>query len=1029
MVQNIVLHYEHKDLTWMDLCREDCHQETDVIHQIIDNESKLELTFPETIIPPMNGKPNSSRLYLGLTFGGVEIDLNGALAKTRALSLKFKLKKNLKSRILADWDRHFQSTVCVVIFFRMKSDLSKLDATNDTQLLWWSFSAFMDAVSMSLRRVHLWLMACALCLITICILCSLGPNGYLSKPALGLVIGLILIVSCLAGYSVQLTGATHLNAAAFPAFFVLTGIGLIILFSLEGSWTKYSNVACDPVEKLSLILSWDGPCAVLSSLIIIVPFLIIGSSTVNPYLQYVSFVTAAGVAVLLMFAVLFFVVFLYVTGRRETCGVKWYQCWRVGDNQFAPRQMKQFSEASLIALHDKMTEQRSSSIHSMTASVSKPYMKVPIAFIFAIYLMLACWGYKDLHIDLKEEYFMSSDTEAYQFVETYRHMFGHFEQYLELIFTEPIDYHDAHRKAALLEILEWPVRDQYASRSISWLKDFIRFESTTIYDINQDTFVPIVNLVFLGTDIYRKYRTDVVFDKYQTQIVASKMFIELNERGVSDCTGVIREILSKARAAGLPLTIRAPFLFMIQHDLQLFSTVLVSFAILMCCICVFSLVLCGIPSLSALVLFSNLSVMLGVIGFCPHWNVPINIVTLCTALSGNALTTVIVAYFCYNYANAGKIQKSVKQKVVYSFQTCLFPTTLACIVPLVTYIPLLWLDIPIVTHVWKVLVFTSLISLLHFLLFLPNMMVFFTEQVPSLWVSLQERCENYCCYCYDMEEDSGSIYFIPTGGHDMDAEHMARFASISTPQIGRGVLVSALPPGYLQVSPPVLIPDVLTCQKSYSGYPSLNRYKTRRLSDPVICTQFSPRPSSPKLITSINESHSKSSNDTKLSNSTVRQSDAIYEEPPSPSQRRSALSIDAIGPQCRSYQQRSPSATIPTRKLLTSNNVCNTMSFPPGDCCDSPTEQRQIISYSNTNKQYSVDGSNASHGESKTTDTAIKVRSGWGQYLLEDSLRSNGEGQIATAQPVVLYPTSTSHGDDFLSTRMSRNITERTQRL
>lgn len=56
----------------------------------------------------------------------------------------------------------------------------------------------------------------------------------------------------------------------------IQGIGLLVLFSLEHTWSKYTNVACDPVEKLSLILSWDAPCTAISSLIIIVAY---GEST------------------------------------------------------------------------------------------------------------------------------------------------------------------------------------------------------------------------------------------------------------------------------------------------------------------------------------------------------------------------------------------------------------------------------------------------------------------------------------------------------------------------------------------------------------------------------------------------------------------------------------------------------------------------------------------------------------------------------------------------------------------------------
>ncbi|EJW73124.1 hypothetical protein WUBG_15966, partial [Wuchereria bancrofti] len=59
-------------------------------------------------------------------------------------------------------------------------------------------------------------------------------------------------------------------------------IGILMLFTLEDTWSKYSNVACDPVEKLSLILSWDAPCTTITAFIIIVSF---GKYHILPYLD------------------------------------------------------------------------------------------------------------------------------------------------------------------------------------------------------------------------------------------------------------------------------------------------------------------------------------------------------------------------------------------------------------------------------------------------------------------------------------------------------------------------------------------------------------------------------------------------------------------------------------------------------------------------------------------------------------------------------------------------------------------------
>lgn len=43
---------------------------------------------------------------------------------------------------------------------------------------------------------------------------------------------------------------------------------------------------------------------------------------------------SAALVLMLIFAVFFFVVVLYMDGKRETAGVKWYQFWLRGDTQF-----------------------------------------------------------------------------------------------------------------------------------------------------------------------------------------------------------------------------------------------------------------------------------------------------------------------------------------------------------------------------------------------------------------------------------------------------------------------------------------------------------------------------------------------------------------------------------------------------------------------------------------------------------------------------------------------------------------------
>jgi hypothetical protein len=66
---------------------------------------------------------------------------------------------------------------------------------------------------------------------------------------------------------------------------------------------------------------------------------------------------------------------------------------------------------------------------------------------------------------------------------------------------------------------------------VNWLVDFDRFQRSTVYDINPDTIVPVLSFVFLRSEPYEKYSTDIIFDKFQTQVLRSRLYLELSERG------------------------------------------------------------------------------------------------------------------------------------------------------------------------------------------------------------------------------------------------------------------------------------------------------------------------------------------------------------------------------------------------------------------------------------------------------------------------------------------------------------------
>uniref|UniRef100_A0A8R1ESB4 Uncharacterized protein n=1 Tax=Caenorhabditis japonica TaxID=281687 RepID=A0A8R1ESB4_CAEJA len=222
---------------------------------------------------------------------------------------------------------------------------------------------------------------------------------------------------------------------------------------------------------------------------------------------------ASSVAILLVFTIFFISVFVFVGGSREARGVKWYQIFKTGDTQFTSPQLASFDSSSLFSLHDRLLDARPCASRAVGAFVISPKIRYPI--------LVLCTA-----IDIKEEYFLPTSSSEKSFIEQYREQFGKTTQFMELTIENSIEYHDHEVQNNIFDIMDFAIEEGYATRAINWLSEFAKFEKASIYDVNPDTFVPVVNLVFLPSETYRKYASDIIMDRFQTQIVKSRMYLE-----------------------------------------------------------------------------------------------------------------------------------------------------------------------------------------------------------------------------------------------------------------------------------------------------------------------------------------------------------------------------------------------------------------------------------------------------------------------------------------------------------------------
>ncbi|ULT99903.1 hypothetical protein L3Y34_000875 [Caenorhabditis briggsae] len=774
-------HFPVEKREFMVQCSLECETDKDMVDRIIKKSPQVALTYPETFVSMSKDSTNLTRVYLGASIGGVETDTDGAISKATSLLMNFELKNDLTGKEHNFWHRHFE-------------EQTKLTAASNISLMSWSPETFKDAVVSSLKNQYWCLQFCFIILFVFCLFGSFGSNAYQSKPCLGIMIFITISAVSITGLSMQFYRNLPVDPLVYPICFVTIGIGLLWLFQLHFSWSRYSSAAVHPTEKIAFILAHDGPGIAASAVVIVLTFLAMGAAIQNGHMVSSFLGIASSVAILLVFTVCFNSVFVFVGGSREARGVKWYQIFKTGDTHFTAPQLASFDSASLFSLHDRLLDSRPCASRAVGAFVISPKIRYPILVLCTAYVFFAIYGFYNTGIDIKEEYFLPSGSSEKSFIEQYRDQFGKTTQFVELTIESSIEYHDHEVQNSIFDIMDFAIAEGYATRAVNWLAEFAKFEKASIYDVNPDTFVPVVNLVFLPSETYRKYTSDIVMDRFQTQIIKSRMYLELTAKGFAERTSFVDMILKKAAAKGIPFSVDIPASMSLRHDISVFTSGMVAFGVAIVMLFIVSLLLLGQPALTVMLLITSIAVLGETVGYAYYWSVPMNIVTLTMALAGNALTCVIVMAFCYSYSMSGKSQIRAGVRIQYTFQATLIPVLFACIVPVLTFLPLLYVDVPVVHHLFKIVVLNATASLIHYLFFLPNMMLAFSERFGFSCSSLS--CAELCC---DMDDES-SIYYIPTGGRAVHPEglyhHPSYTYTVPKP------LMNAPPPHYLAIAAP-----------------------------------------------------------------------------------------------------------------------------------------------------------------------------------------------------------------------------------
>ncbi|CEF68621.1 Patched family-containing protein [Strongyloides ratti] len=746
---------------WKDVCREDCSEKNELVKKLLDKE--LLLRYPEAVMRETFNNDsddmkisglNISRIYIANLLGDIIQDSEGIVSRARTLQLNLKMKDNLKNEIFEEYEKNFRNAV-----EKERIEIKK----HSLELNYWSVRKYVVEVLDGLENAHYKLFYCAITLITLCFFSGFRKDSYQSRPFFGIQIALVLIISIGAGIFVQITGVGQYYTLAFLVSFPIIQIGLVLFYSMLDSWSRYCMAALHPVEKLVFILSWDGPVVILSLLIIVIATCGAGTFAINQHLQYSLFIIGASFAIMLVFALFYLTLCMYTSGKKEAEGVKWYQFCRNGDDNFNEKTLPDFDENFFNVLHEKLTDYKSSKSRIIGRVLSNANVRSLVVFAMTIYIIIGVWGFYQTSVDLKEEHFVNTNTTSYKFMNTYRKSFKKSDNYLEIVLNAPLDYYDRVKKEEILSLLRWPLDQQYATKAVSWLMDFERFQHTTVYDVNADTIVPIVSYIFLQSDSYKKYSTDIVFDKFNTQIIKSRMYLEMSSKGSSEQLKMISGILELAKKYNLPITLKTPFIFSLQHDLQLSGALLTCLGIICGIVFVMTILFFNNPAMALTCLLSNIIAVLCLVGYSYHFSIPLNILTGTAILMGILFNTVSTIHFVYNYTNSGFTHITSGARIQYAFQCTLMPVALASVITGLTFVPLLSSKIPLIYHMFCIIFLSSIVTIINILLFVPSSIIFLTESVATCCVKIGQMCEEPMAPSCIIEQPGDGIYIVSNG--------------------------------------------------------------------------------------------------------------------------------------------------------------------------------------------------------------------------------------------------------------------------
>ena len=567
-----------------------------------------------------------------------------------------------------------------------------------------------------------------------------------SKPLLG-VAGLITVVMAMvSGFGLPMYLGLSWQPINMVAIFLTLGIGLDSVFLLLSSWTRSAAHSSDVVVRPSLTFSDAAVSLTIASLTTVLGFLVGAWMATFRCVQIFCIYAALALTFNYIWMLTAFGSCIVWSGRREAANRHCLLMKKVFPAQDSPSFFYSFllSGGQKISKDTNKLEVKDTQMMVFFRDVFSPiisstFMKVVVLLVFAGYLGLAGLGIFHLNEGLEREKFVSPGSPVRPYFVTEDRFFRDHPYRLQIVIAEPLDYSNSTVQKQVFQLI-------HDLENLPWVSNIPDFRQSWLHlflDVAEQNFLlfPTASKKdfysslrsFLRASSHLPPSRDVLLGD-ENEIVASRFFLQTNRLSTSseekEAMTMMREIID---AAPFHTIIFNPAFPLFDQFLDVAPSTLKT--VLLCIFTMAAVTLIFIPNRTSVlwIIFTIVSVEVGVIGFMSHWEMNLDVISMIVLIMGIGFSVDSSAHISYHYlASPIHIPSSVR------LANCLYavgpPVLQGACTTMLGVIPLMFVPSYIPKTFAKVVFLVILLSLLHSLLLLPTLLTLFgPNSCPSKW--------------------------------------------------------------------------------------------------------------------------------------------------------------------------------------------------------------------------------------------------------------------------------------------------------